>query len=162
MRRFVIMAIFAAMLLSAISCGESQKAGNANDLSVSNEPNDPASENNQGEQEEATSETRVLSEAPEKDFEGYEYRILSRGESYALWEGVDAYSEEENGDPINDSVYLRNRIIEDRYNIRIANKPSSDILPSAKKAIAANTDEYDILMGALNGFAETLSMEGML
>ena len=162
MRRFVIMAIFAAVLLSAISCGESQNAGNANDLSVSNEPNDPASENVQGEQEEAASEARVLSEAPEKDFEGYEYRILSRGESYSLWEGVDAYSEEENGDPINDSVYLRNRIIEDRYNIRIANKPSSDILPSAKKAISANTDEYDILMGALNGFAETLSMEGML
>ena len=157
MRKFIIMAIIAGILLSAVACGNSQEAGNANGS------NEPANENSQAAQEEETpSELRPQSEAPEKDFEGYEYRILSRGESYSLWEGVDAYAEEENGDPINDSVYLRNRIIEDKYNIKIVNKPSSDMLSSAKKAISASSDEYDILMGALNGFAGTLSMEGML
>ena len=106
--------------------------------------------------------SKISSEAPEKDFENYEYRILSRGESYTLWEGTDAAAEEENGDLINDAVYKRNRTIEAKYNIQIINKPSSDILASARKAISSGTDEYDIMMGALSGFADALSQGGML
>jgi hypothetical protein len=58
---------------------------------------------------------------------------------------------------------MRNRIIEERYNITIVNKPSSDVTSSAKKAITSDSDEYDIMMGPLsNNFADNLSQGGML
>ena len=113
--------------------------------------------------QEAEENKRMDSDAPVKDFGGYEYRILSRDESYQIWAGTDADAEEENGDPINDAVYRRNRIIEDRFNILIVNKASPDISGAARRAITAGTDEYDIMMGPLaNCFADTLSMGGLL
>jgi len=164
----LIMLIIAAMLFLITACsqnnpgnnndGEKNPDSNAGNEAAGNEDNPE-----QQEQEEAQSNPRILSEAPEKDFEGYEYRILSRGESYSLWEGTDADAEEQNGDPINDAVYMRNRIIEDKYNIIIVNKPSSDLTSSARKAIQSDSDEYDIMMGPLsNNFADMLSQGGML
>lgn len=150
--------IVTTVLLTA--CGNDSDGGNA---AENPDNNGGAAENLTENEQESQENQRVLSEAPVKDFEGYEYRILSRAESYALWTGTDADAEEENGDLINDAVYKRNRIIEEKYNIQIVAKPSEDIPASAKNAIMSGSDEYDIMMGPLaNGFANVLSMGGML
>lgn len=172
----IITAIILTILFLAAACnqnnGESNSSNNGNngDGGTVNE-NGGTDENadetdiggNPEQQESGQDNGRILSEAPVRDLEGYEYRILSRGESYALWQGTDADAEEETGDPINDAVYKRNRTIEEKYNIIIVNKPSSDLTSSAKKAISSGGDEYDIMMGPLsNNFANTLSQSGML
>ena len=163
----LIAAIMFSMLLALAACS-SNTAGSSDSGKNDNSPGAGANgDGNEADGDQQQSETaqenqKILSDAPVKDFENYEYRILSRGESYTLWEGTDAAADEENGDLINDAVYKRNRTIEGRYNIQIVNIPSSDILASAKKAISSGSDEYDIMMGALSGFADTLSMGGML
>jgi hypothetical protein len=58
----------------------------------------------------------VSDDLPEMDYEGAEFRI-SVTDKFAYEMNVDA----ENGDIINDVVYTRNRLIEDRFNITIKN-----------------------------------------
>ena len=156
----VIVAVIILAMLFLMSACDDNDVANQNTAADENEPG--GGQNNPEQADEQNNNQRILSEAPVKDFERYEYRILSRGESYALWHGTDAYAEEETGDTINDAVYKRNRTIEEKYNIIIANRPSSDILPSARKSIASGSDEYDIMMGPLRNFADSLSQEGML
>jgi len=159
--------LLVAMMLLITACSQkddSQNSKNGENASAAdangNAGNDGGEDQNK---QDNAADTRILSEAPVKDFEGYEYRILSRGASYSLWEGRDADAAEENGDLINDAVYRRNRIIEEKFNITIVNKDSADISGSASKAIKSNSDEYDIMMGPLSSnFANTLSMGGML
>ena len=166
----LIIALIIALILPLISACSQNNAGSGGNNSGAADPENAAGGNqeNQDDQEKDKQENaqdiqRILSEAPVKDFGGYEYRILSRGESYSLWEGTDADAEEQNGDPINDAVYTRNRTIEEKYNIKIVNKPTSDLTSSARKAITSGSDEYDIMMGPLsNSFADTLSQGGML
>jgi hypothetical protein len=149
------------MLLTLIltACGD-DTGSNENVTTAAN--NNAAAEDDESGQEQQEA-PRILSEAPVKDFEGYEYRILSRDESYTLWAGTDADTQEINGDLINDAVYQRNRTIEAKYNIQIVNKPTPDIPGVARRAIMANSDEYDIMMGPLsNNFANTLSQGGLL
>ena len=102
---------------------------------------------------------------PEKNYNGYNFTFLVKefdGNGY--WGAQDVFAEEENGDPINDSVYKRNRIIEDRYNINICEKRAgahgapADI---GKKAILAGTHEYDVIMPDLNSGAG-LATQGLL
>jgi len=156
----MLAAIICSVLPFVLACSQNTAEGGE---SANGRADAEEGENGDGGRPEGESDARkILSEAPEKDFENYEYRILSRGESYTLWEGTDAATAEENGDLINDAVYKKNRTIEAKYNIQIVNKPSSDILGSARKAVSSGTDEYDIMMGALSGFADTLSQGGML
>ena len=158
MKKIFAVIIIAAMLFLMIACSQDE-AGSNNDENAN-----PANQENQNQQEQdEPTDTRILSDAPVTDFEGYEYRILSRGPGYTLWEGIDADAEEITGEPINDAVYNRNRTIEERFNISIVNRSSDDIPGSARNAIMANSDEYDIMMGPLaGGFADVLSQGGML
>ena len=158
MKKISAVILIIAALFLMVACNQ-DSSGSNND--------DGANIGNQDNQEQEASapeeDTRILSEAPVRDFEGYEYRILSRGPGYALWEGIDADSEEITGEPINDAVYSRNRAIEEKFNISIVNRPTDDIPGSARNAIMANSDEYDIMMGPLaNSFANVLSQGGML
>ena len=152
----IFAAILIIMLFLLTACNQDNSGGNNDDGA-----------NIQDNQEQEVSvpeeDKRILSNAPVKDFEGYEYRILSRGPGYALWEGIDADAEEITGEPINDAVFSRNRTIEEKYNISIVNRPTDDIPVSARTSIMANSDEYDIMMGPLaNSFANVLSQGGML
>ena len=163
MKLKIIAALFAAALAFAplASCGGDAAGEKGGEKKVTSEST--GGEGEIGEKEKDEEISRISSAAPVKDFEGYNYRILSRDASYALWEGTDADAEEQNGDLVNDAVYIRNRIIEERYNINIINKASPDLTSSAKKAISSGSDEYDIMMGPLsNNFADVLSQGGML
>ena len=155
----LFMLIFALILLMACSQkNDSQSDKNNGEANYAK----PDGDDGGGENQRETADARIVSEAPVKDFEGYNYRILSKDAAYTLWEGRDADTREENGDLINDAVYTRNRVIEEKFNINIVRVESSDLLASAKKAIASGSDEYDIMMGSLRNFADTLSQGGML
>ena len=104
----------------------------------------------------------VLHEMPDKDYNGYEFNFLVKefdGNGY--WGAVDVFAAEENGEPVNDSVYKRNRIIEDRYNINISEVRNTDVAGTARKVISAGTHDYDVIMPNLNSIA-TLATQGLL
>ena len=72
---------------------------------------------------ETTAETTELHYAadyiPDTDLNGYEFRIVTvQKDVYSITLAADA--SEENGEVINDAIYKRNRIIEDRYNMKFS------------------------------------------
>ncbi|MCL2771868.1 MAG: extracellular solute-binding protein [Oscillospiraceae bacterium] len=102
--------------------------------------------------DQTTTVARIDPGLPQEDYNGYEFRILSRGPSYNVhWYAKDIYAEQENGDPINDAVYLRNKTIEDKYNIKIVNLPENgDLTPRASKSIKAGDDAFDLMCHGLS------------
>ena len=92
---------------------------------------------------------------PKADYEGYTFTVLDRDESNIKWFTYDVFAENINGDPINDAVYERNSILEDLYNIKIAEKkvarPVNDLRDRHTRA-----DEYfDTLTDGLTHLANS-------
>lgn len=105
---------------------------------------DTAASDTTAEQTEGT--TRILPDLPEKDFDGYTFRIISKGDWDVHWKTKDIYAEELNGDPINDAVFNRNTKVGETYNFTIKEiREFSDYAGTAQKSIIAASDEYDML-----------------
>ena len=107
------------------------------------------------------------------DFGGAELRILHRNGingDFADGEMFDfeVFVEAENGDIVNDAIYRRNKMVEDRLNIKIrpigkfdASWPTGyEFFNDLKKIIAAGDDEYDIVFG-FAGLIPSYAMQGL-
>ena len=123
----------------------------------------PSAANNNDTPEAAESATEARAKAvpdvPDITFDGYEIKMLVRGvESSDVWQVLwNIYTEEENGEPLNDALYLRNRIIEDKYNIKITGV-GSDMEPGkVSKLILSGTNEYDVVIPGLFQFGSLVT-----
>lgn len=98
-----------AMLLTsmyAASCG-STSAGNSGETSGQTQTDTTVPE-----------ETKEVAEIPDKKYDGYQFRIL--GQTPATGSTNDEiYAESETGDMLNDAVYQRNTMVEDKLGIEI-------------------------------------------
>lgn len=121
---------------------------------------------NVGGEKKKESETISGEETPQlKNYGGSEFRILSfvdRYGGYYFYDGSDIDAREETGDNVNDAVYMRNRTIEERYNIKIERIESEDPVGLAQKTIAADTDEYDAMFPPLRRGMRELPQNGYL
>jgi len=101
---------------------------------------------------ETTAETEAttvdpLSLIPEVDYEGYEMRF------FTLDQGINAttrftdeiYVESETGEIINDAVFKRNQLIEEKLNIKIKAIPTAGIQQKARSTIMAGDNAFDIV-----------------
>ena len=81
---------------------------------------------------------------PDMDLGGCEMRLVTI--SNEDWAITDLEVQEENGEPVNDAIYRRNRQIEEALNVSIKEIPSG-ITPhdKLKKSVDAGLDEYDIM-----------------
>ena len=135
------------------SCGESAANTDPTDTSAGTQTETPAAE----ETEEET-EPEISDNLPEKDFEGYDYRMFVRDQG---GRGISLIAEEMTGDLLNDIVYNRNMAVADRFNIGIsfaysADEYGMDCTPS----ILAGDDAYDLL--APHGrFAFDIALQGL-
>ena len=85
------------------------------------------------------------------DFEGYNFRMLGFESYQGMWVAVsysEIYAEELNGDPLNDSIWHRNRAVEELYNIEISLVPlcygrRGDHAAIALRSIMAGEDAFD-------------------
>ena len=107
------------------------------------------------------------------DFGGDELRILHRNGingDFADGEMFDfeVFVEVENGDIVNDAIYRRNKMIEERLNIKIkpigmfeANWATGyDFFNYIKKVVAAGDDDFDIIFGYA-GLIPSYAMQGL-
>ena len=92
-----------------------------------------------------------------KDLGGKEFRIISRMtqeghdvQSFTDYGNNEIDAKETNGTQINDTVYVRNRELESRYNF-VFNSIQPDLNPMqyAKKSILASSDDYDAIVDSL-------------
>jgi len=91
----------------------------------------------------------------EHDFDGAEFRIAAVD---ASWLNVIYDSQEENGDLINDAVYLRNRKIEERFNVQITQKMAAGNL---KKNVNSGADAFDLYL-PIDRDALTYGAQGLI
>jgi len=148
---FMSVVLVAGMLLSIYSCSAETKSAGENN----NAPENPGENMTEPE-----TEPVIPDNLPEFDFGGYNFKIYLREHvSY----NEDFHAESENGDIINDTVYKRNKTVEDRFNINIApvfyntdDWPMND----AKKVIKSGDDAYD-LMGCHGGGAFAWARENL-
>lgn len=122
-----------AMLLTsmyAASCG-STSAGNSGETSGQTQTDTTVPE-----------ETKEVAEIPDVKYDGYQFRIL--GQTPATGSTNDEiYAESETGDMLNDAVYQRNTMVEDKLGIEIVKIESDDIAGDLSKSVMANEDAYD-------------------
>ena len=124
------------MLLSAVSCGDS------------NVPDETAAD---------TQTTVVETEAPtlesvsasyaDRDYGGYVFRVGVRDE--VNWETYDVIAEELTGEAINDAVYNRNTIMEENMNIKITEIRHGRPATNLSQSVTAGTDDYDTVTDGL-------------
>ena len=96
--------------------------------------------------EQSDGTTRILPDLPERDFDGYTFRVITKGEWDVHWKTRDIFAEELTGDPINDAVFNRNTKIGELYNFTILEiEEHSDYAGAAQRSIIANSDDYDML-----------------
>jgi len=125
-----------------VSCGD-KPVKDSNTPAASGESN---AEDGESEGEEAANKLTVPN-LPDMDWNAKEIKFLVRGPEYNEWESQDIYVEEENGEPVNDAVYKRNAILEDRYNFLIRKVPGTGAIQSqAEKSILSGSNDYLVFM----------------
>ncbi len=101
---------------------------------------------------------------PKTDYNGYEFRSLSRGlnNGSTHWYIFDTvYFEDKAGDVVNDAVMTRNMYIEDTYNVYIRMIENISCQSAASKSILAGSDDFDIYGDSIST-AAALAADGLL
>ncbi|MHB1368099.1 MAG: hypothetical protein ACYCWE_19945 [Eubacteriales bacterium] len=108
-----------------------------------------------------TTEEELRDNLPESDLEGYNFRILAFNE-----ENIKTiYSDEMDGNLVNDAVFEKIKAVEDRFNVVIKlaegteTKSTADETVIVKKEVLANSDSFDIVQGHDVSMAN-MSLEG--
>lgn len=124
--RLFLMLLAALLCVSAVSCST---------------PNETVTEDTTADTTIESVETEAKPDLPEKDYEGFAYRILTNEASlkYIL-------STESTGEVINDAVYDANMMVADQFNISFEHVPiDGDMNVNAVQAfIMAGEDAYDV------------------
>ena len=132
------------------SCGpkaqeNSEKNANQNENQQANVLDDNGGDDNNN----IIENIKILPDLPEKDLKGEKFTFYVMGyERNVNNYSVEIYSEAENGDNINDTVYKRNKTVEEKYNFEIAEHPEKNgsLADSVKKTLLAGDDLYQVFM----------------
>ena len=87
--------------------------------------------------------TEAVPTLPEADYKGYEFTFLNGNVSYTY---ASVVAEEQNGETMNDAIYLRNTKVEDRYNITIKEVITKEPQTDYTKAVTAGDNSFDIAL----------------
>lgn len=135
--KFSILCIILIVILN--SCGDNSTSGSADSVSSDENLNNLNSVIIEDEI------MQISDDLPERDYTGYKFNILSRSMYVYEFE-----SERENGDTINDAVYLRNRTVSERYGVEIITHPFGNaeagvnIMTPLDASILAGDDSYQM------------------
>ncbi len=136
---------------SMIACGDAAAENPADDTTAAPDASNAVTETA------VTEDTRVYAELPEANFEGYDFRVITKGSFNAHWTAMDIFAEATNGDPINDAVYNRNIAVMDKYNFKITEVTDfENIASTVGKAVKAGEDAYDMVSAGMNGGVEQM------
>lgn len=130
MKKTISMLLLCAMLTSLTACG--------NGTTSETESQTPAAES---ETVTDTVETEPMPELPQRDFEGYTYRILSTEDTNKF-----ICAAESTGEVVNDAVYASNAAVGEQFNITFTTIPitSNSDATIIQSYIMAGEDAYDV------------------
>ena len=161
---------FAALLLCCLlsfgfaSCGGDKDTVAAEDTAAaSDSAQTDAAETDQPE------ETRIPLDAAGANYDGYEFRIWNY-DNYTdnTWDPHDipndAFSDGLNGEMLNDSVYNRNKLIEEKLNISIKGqlKTANQMYTDLNQTVMSGSDDTDLVIPNLRAFASLVNSDLLL
>ncbi len=130
------------LTISAVSCGgtpQQSPSEQTNAAQPSVETTMPVTETEAADPREPY---RAAAPAVE-NLEGYAYRMgVQKGED-TVFKQVGYWTAEQNGDTLNDAIYLRNLTVEDAYNIKISLVELADTNAALRRNIQAGDDFVD-------------------
>ena len=136
MKKIILAFLCASLLLPLSACG------GGNEPAVTESGNAAVTTAEAAEE----AEKDIFAGLPEADYEGYGFTVFDRGKNYMpQWYAIDIFSEAEDGDPVNDAVYSRNRTVEEKYNVAIREFASDSPVDDYTKTATAGDDAYDLL-----------------
>lgn len=110
----------------------------------------------------AESETELHDNVPALDFGGATFSVLTG--THGTYP-VDCYSAEQTGDALDDILYQRNLLLEERFNITFSETVTNDIVcdvpAQVRSAVLAGDDVWSMAM-MVDRFALSVGMEGCL
>ena len=136
MKKLYIISLLVCSLL-ILSCTSETDVKDSN-------ANDPI--NNQTEEQQIIETTveEIIPDLPERNFNGAEIQFLVRDDGGGQWQVVDIYAESENGDNVNDAIFRRNKLIEEKYSVSIKETtlPVGSIASTINKIVKAGEETY--------------------
>lgn len=99
---------------------------------------------------EAAETTAVKPNLPDTDWEGREFHVLGHSDpTYPQFDNFEIYAEGETGEIVNDTIYRRNRTIEERYNVKIKATLDYNEAGIIRKTTMAGEQLYDLFFSPL-------------
>ena len=111
-----------------------------------------------------TQDPRALDELPTdlKDYDGYTFTVLSYDfdASKITWKIVDIYTEEENGERVNDAVFARNLKMEERFGVKVQQDLRTDPEAVARQSVNAG-DDFALFQGLVQKLSG-MAIQGLM
>ena len=135
MKKQNILYILLAMLFALSGCGGNETTETAPEVS------DTAA------QTETEAETKIRGNLPDKDFEGRAFHVYTRSApGYSQFDAYELVSEELNGEVLNDAIYQRNAIVEEKYNLSVEQQKFEAPGTETIKAVQSGDDGVDYVV----------------
>ena len=83
---------------------------------------------------------------PDKNMDGFEFKILHTAQSNLSWANVQLDAEAENGDLVNDAIYKRNTAMEERFKCDLVITEESNTSSNYANLVMSGDNVYDIIM----------------
>jgi ABC-type glycerol-3-phosphate transport system substrate-binding protein len=169
MKKRKITGLILAMILTALllfACGgdDADNQTRGEQAPGSQEAADSGGTDENEEAPENARDPNFVSDLHDYDFGGYVFHAIGRtleDDDVGSWNTREIYAEQETGELINDAVYRRNRILEDKYNFEIKQtRFLQGVATNVRRMIAAG-DEFDLILPPQRESA-TLAAEGLL
>ena len=153
MKRAISVLLLIALLASVSCGGEAQTQNETTTASDTTESSEVTT-------------SKIEPTLPDKRWDNYEFRVLTKGDTNVHWKSKDIASAEENGDVINDAVYKRNLAVTDRFGVTFTDIASSNgawnLSNQARTSIMAAADDFDMIAGSPTDVVKNLAPDGLL
>lgn len=83
---------------------------------------------------------------PSTDYNGYTFRVLTRDDADQYWLPNDVCATEITSEVINDAVFKRTELVQNKFNIKIEQLMKTDYQDFARTAIQSNDDSFDVIL----------------
>ena len=142
---FILILFLCSFLLTVLACGNSGNKGNdAKNAQADISDNPSGGDNGGADNQQETPDAKLPPpDLPETNLNGANFVIATNDYSIPIWAQRDFGAEEETGDTINDAVYRRNSLVEEKFNCRIVENKLMDVPALIKKSVKAGDNAVD-------------------
>jgi hypothetical protein len=132
-KKSILLILILTLTFALFSCADNTKE--------KQNANPEQTENNTESTDEAIKLTDGL---PDTDMQGYVFNIFNFDDTWYTWRNNTVLSEEQDGDIVNDAMYMRQRQLEDRFNCKFKTNEVADTTEYIKKNVTSGDNTYQI------------------